>query len=226
MNDNRSATIWSSFCSENGINHKKNNYGKFITNLVDQAREAVKYWWLFLIIGIVFFVMGIIVFAYPAESYFTLAVLFGYVILFSGVFQIILAATSRRCMIGWSWILASGIIETVIGLLLIFNPGLSAVTLPIFFGFWLMFRSFSTIGLGSDMQKFKVSGAIWTIVLGVLLLILSIIILVQPLTYGTSMVIVWTGVALLFAGVAAVVYSIQLRSFHKYDDRLTDNTYL
>ncbi|MCC8089446.1 MAG: DUF308 domain-containing protein [Rikenellaceae bacterium] len=192
----------------------------FTENLVERTREAVKYWWLLLIIGVAFIILGIVVFAHPAESYFTLAVLFGFIILFSGILQIILAATSRKSMTGWGWLLAGGIIEVVIGCILVFNPGLSALTLPIFFGFWLMFRSFSTIGLGSDMNRYKVSGAGWTIVLGILLLILSIIILVQPLVYGTSMVIIWTGISLLFAGVAAIMYAIQLKSFHKYDDRI------
>ena len=68
--------------------------------------------------------------------------------------------------------LAGGIIEIVLGAILVWNVALSAATLPIFLGFWLMFRGFSAIGLGGDMSSMNVPGSAWTIISGILFLLL------------------------------------------------------
>ena len=72
-----------------------------------------------------------------------MSVLFGWIIFAIGVLEIILAASNRRYITGRGWMLAGGIIEAIIGLILIFNVALSAATMPIVLGFWLLFRGFS-----------------------------------------------------------------------------------
>ena len=87
--------------------------------------------------------------------------------------------------------------------------------LPIFLGFWLMLRAFGAIGLGSDMGAMQIAGSGWTIFSGILLLLCSLWILFQPLVFGTTAVIVWVGISLLFAGVAACSLSLQLHRAHR-----------
>ena len=103
----------------------------------------------------------------------------------------------------------------MLGIILIFNVALSAATLPIFLGFWLMLRAFGAIGLGSDMGAMQIAGSGWTIFSGILLLLCSLWILFQPLVFGTTAVIVWVGISLLFAGVAACSLSLQLHRAHR-----------
>lgn len=185
----------------------------FDTLLVNSKR-MVKYWWLLLLTGIALFVLGILIFIFPAQSYVGMSVIFGWVILVSGIFQVVLSAANRHFVTGRGWMLAGGIIEIVIGLILIFNTTLSAATLPIFLAFWLMFRGFSAIGLGGDMNAMEVSGSGWTIASGILLLLCSLWILFQPLVIGTAAVIIWVGISLLFAGIAAFSLALQLHKAH------------
>ena len=173
-----------------------------LSSWIEKSKQAIKHWWLLLLLGIALFVLGIIVFMYPAESYLSLSVVFGIVILLSGIFEIILSSANKHYITGRGWMLAGGIIETLLGLILTCNVALSALTMPIFLGFWLMFRAFATIGWGGDMSSLKIPGAVWTIISGVLLLLLSFWTLLQPLAFGTSMVVVWVGVSLLFAGIS------------------------
>ena len=107
------------------------------------------------------------------------------------------------------------VIYIILGIILIFNVALSAATLPIFLGFWLMLRAFGAIGLGSDMGAMQIAGSGWTIFSGILLLLCSLWILFQPLVFGTTAVIVWVGISLLFAGVAACSLSLQLHRAHR-----------
>ena len=189
-----------------------------ISSLIEHSKQAVRRWWLLLIVGIALFVVGILVFVYPAKSYLDLSVLFGWLILFSGVMEVVLSASSRHFVTGRGWMLAGGIIEIVLGAILIFNVALSAVTLPIFLGFWLLMRGFSTIGLASDMHLLGIRGSGWTVLTGVLLLICALLMLFQPLVFGTTAVVVWVGLSLLFAGISTLSLSLQLRSAHRLAD--------
>ena len=185
------------------------------STLIENSKRAVRYWWLLLIIGIALFVVGILVFVYPTQSYLGMSLLFGWLMLISGILEVVLSSVNKHFITGRGWMLAGGIIEIVLGIILIFNVALSAATLPIFLGFWLMLRAFGAIGLGSDMGAMQIAGSGWTIFSGILLLLCSLWILFQPLVFGTTAVIVWVGISLLFAGAAACSMALQLRTAHR-----------
>ena len=166
------------------------------STLIENSKRAVRYWWLLLIIGIALFVVGILVFVYPTQSYLGMSLLFGWLMLISGILEVVLSSVNKHFITGRGWMLAGGIIEIVLGIILIFNVALSAATLPIFLGFWLMLRAFGAIGLGSDMGAMQIAGSGWTIFSGILLLLCSLWILFQPLVFGTTAVIVWVGISL------------------------------
>ena len=185
-----------------------------LSSLIEHSKQAVRYWWLLLIVGIALFVVGILIFIYPSQSYLGMSLVFGWLMLISGIFEVVLSSANRHFITGRGWMMAGGIIEIILGIILIFNVGLSAATLPIFLGFWLMMRGFSAIGLGSDMSAMEIAGSGWTIFTGVLLLLCSLWILFQPLVIGTTAVVVWVAITLLFAGVSAFSLALQLRSAH------------
>lgn len=186
--------------------------------LVENSKRAIRHWWLLLLVGVLLLAVGVAIFFYPQQSYLGLAVLFGWLIFFSGVFETALAATSRHFITGRGWMLAGGVIEIILGLILISNVAISEVALPIVLGFWLLMRSFSTIGLGGDMTTLGIHGAGWTIFTGILLLLCSLWILLQPLVFGSTAVLVWVGVSLLFAGAGACSMAFQLRHAHHVKD--------
>lgn len=182
--------------------------------LLESSKQAIRYWWLLLAVGLLLLAVGILIFLFPARSYLELSMLLGWVILLAGILEVVLSATNRHFITGRGWMLAGGIIEMILGLVLIFNVALAATMLPLLLGFWLLMRAFSTIGLGSDMRTLEISGAGWTILMGILLLICSLWILFQPVGVGTSAVIVWVGITMLFAGAAACTLAMQLRQAH------------
>ncbi|WP_298063145.1 DUF308 domain-containing protein [uncultured Rikenella sp.] len=183
---------------------------------MESARSAVKNWWLLLLLGIAVFIVGIVIFTYPGVSYVAMSVTFAVLILVSGVINIALAASNRNAAIGKGWLWAGGVVEVLIGLLLMFYPSISVATLPVFLGFWLMFRSFGLIGSGSDLMSMRVPGGGWTVFVGVLLLICSVLILAQPLLFGIEAVVIWVGVSFLVAGISMAVFSLELKGLHKH----------
>lgn len=186
---------------------------------LESARSAVKYWWLLLLLGAAVFVVGIFIFTYPGLSYVAMSMLFGFLILASGVVNIALAASNSSAAMGRGWLWAGGIIELIIGLILVLHPSISVATLPLFLGFWLIFRSFGLIGSGSDMMSLKVPGAGWTIFVGILLLLCSVMILAQPLLFGVEAVVIWVGVSFLMGGMSMGVFAFQLKGLHKHFEK-------
>ena len=107
-----------------------------------QIKRSVKHWYLHLIIGLVFIVAGIWAFTFPAKSYVALTIVFSISFFISGIMEIVFATANRKVMENWGWTLVLGIFTTIVGIMLIANPAISAVTLPLYVGFMLMLHSY------------------------------------------------------------------------------------
>lgn len=184
-------------------------------NLVAKAARAVKHWWLMLIAGILCIAAGICVFVFPVESYLTLSILFGIVMLLTGVGQLIIASTSGNYLMMKGYFIVGGILDLILGISLCVYPGVTLVVLPFMMGLWLMYHSFILISFGGDMDTFKVSGSASMIILGILILMLSIFVLLNPFSAGVVTVLVVAGVGLILLGVTFCILAAKLRDLKK-----------
>jgi uncharacterized membrane protein HdeD (DUF308 family) len=180
-------------------------------NLVAKASRAVKHWWLMLIAGILCIAAGICVFVFPVESYVVLSILFGIVMLLTGVGQLIIASTSGNYLMMRGYFIVGGIMDLILGIFLCVYPGVTLVVLPFMMGLWLMYHSFVLIAFGGDIDTFKVSGSASMIILGILVLILSIFVLLNPFSAGVVTVLVVAGAGLLLLGITFCVLAAKLR---------------
>ena len=175
----------------------------------------VKHWWLMLIAGLLCLVMGVVVFVFPLESYVTLAILFGVLMLAVGAIQLIVASTSGNYLTMRGYFVVGGVMDLILGIFLCIYPSVSLVALPIMLGIWMMYNSFIIIAFGGDMETFRLGGSGLVIVGGVLLLLLSAIILLNPFSAGVTTVIIFTGIGLLVLGCLLCVLSFKLKYVDK-----------
>ena len=187
---------------------------------MERFKSLTRYWWAMLILGVAIFVVGILIFTYPGESYIGMAALFAVLMLVSGIIEVVIAFTEKY-MVGRVWAAVLGVLEIILGIILICSPAITAMMLPIVLGIWLLFRGIGLIGIASEMSHFKVNGMVWTIILGILLIICSLMILFQPL-FGIAAVVVWVGISFLVAGVSLVVFAFQLFSIKNKFKKLTE----
>lgn len=178
----------------------------------ERYRGPIRNWWVWLVLGILFLAMGVVVFFHPGESYLTLSVLFGVGVIFAGVLDIFLAS-STHVQSGRGWYIAMGIIEILLGVMMLF-PAISGAMLPFILAFWLMFRGFMLIGTASDMIAWGIKGPGWVIALSVLLILCSFIVLFNPVI-GIGAIVIWLGVSLVILGIALIVFAFDLNSFRK-----------
>lgn len=190
-----------------------------LQKLGKRATQAVKNWWLLLVAGIACIAVGIVVFCYPGEAYLTLSILFGILMLLSGIVEIALYCSSNNYFIRSGVSLVGGILDLLLGMLLCCNVAATAALLPILLGIWLLFRSIQMIDFWSRLRTFNVPNAGWQVASGVLLLLLSLLIIFHPFGLGTVVVVALVGCGLIIAGISLCAVGCRLKSLHNYIKR-------
>ena len=170
------------YLTAHSIDYVKKNIvmENFYNRMAEKASKTVRHWWLYMLTGILSIIAGIVVLCNPIESYLTLSIMFGVLMLISGIVELVVSSTSRNYFTTRSYSIVGGILDLLIGLFLCCYPRITLIVLPVILGVWMMFHSFMIIGLGSDMDSFRVRGSGWVIAGGVILLLLSLGITEQP----------------------------------------------
>jgi uncharacterized membrane protein HdeD (DUF308 family) len=164
----------------------------------------IKHWWLFLLRGILFVLLGIYMISTPLVTLVVLSVLFGIVIVFGGISELIHAYVNRY-VVGWSWRFLLGLIDVALGFILIFDIKLSITVLPFAVGLWFLFRGFSLFSFASVMRR---SG--WMILSGVIIVLFALLVMFNP-AFGAMTIVLWAASAIIITGIVNVILSFRLR---------------
>ena len=183
-------------------------------NLSKKVGRSVKHWWMLLVAGILCMAAGVTVFVFPLESYVTLSIIFGVLMVLVGAVQLIVASSSNNYLTMRGYAITGGVLDLLMGLFLCFYPGVTLVLLPIMLGIWMLYHSFMIIAFGDDLDTFNIGGNGLVIGSGILLLVLSILILMNPFAAGVAAVIVIAGVGLLVFGLILCIMSFKLKDIH------------
>ena len=178
------------------------------------VKTSVKNWWVHLLIGILFVIMGFWVMFTPLASYIGLSIFFSVIIFISGLVEIIFAVSNRDQIDGWGWFLAAAIFDFLFGIILISYPGITITILPILLAFWLMFKGFSAIGTSIDLKHYKVSAWGWLLFVGIACILFAVLIIANPLIGGLSIVYM-TAFAFISIGIFRIMLSLKLRKMHQ-----------
>lgn len=187
-------------------------------NLTLKASRVIRHWWLYMLCGILCMVAGIAVFIFPMESYMTMGLLFGILMLFVGAAQLIVASSSGNFLAMKGYVIVGGILDLIMGIILCINPAVSLVLMPVLLGIWMLYHSFMIMAFGGDMETFRIDGSGWTIAGGALLMLLSIFVLVNPMSAGVATVVTLAGVGLIVFGLLLCVLSFKLKDLHRVLD--------
>lgn len=181
---------------------------------MESLSTAVKNWWLILLLGILELILSIWCFITPLSSFLSLSFVFAFFILLYGIFQIIFSLSNTKSLRGWGWFLAGGVLTTVLGILILREPALTAILFTLYIAFWLMFSGVSAIAVAIDLNNLKVPGWFWLLILGIIILILAFIMIFIPAAGAISVVVI-LALTLLAAGIYNISLSLQMRKLHK-----------
>ncbi|MDR1678388.1 MAG: DUF308 domain-containing protein [Prevotellaceae bacterium] len=188
---------------------------------IEEVRNAVKFWWLSLILGILFVGLGVAMMFTPGLTYVTLSLLFSVFIFAAGIFEIIFSVSNKDTLSGWGWYLAGGIIDLLFGILLLAIPELSLAIIPFLLAFWFMFRGFAAIGFSIDLNRVGSHNWGWYLVFGILAIICSIVILFHP-SVGALASVYIAAFAFVFIGIFRIMLAFELKHLKHNNHKLRE----
>ncbi len=159
--------------------------------------------WMLLIFGILLIIVGVILFATPGIN----SIVMGYTVcilmLGYGIAEIAYYIANRKSHIVSGWLLADGIITTILGILLLFMPGAQILTMTILFAIWVLFTGVTRTSAAFTLKDAGSSNWGWVLLSGVIGIIVGIWFMFDPLlaimTIGFLLPL-----ALLVQGISAI----------------------
>ena len=176
--------------------------------------NKIKHWWIPVLLGTLLVISSFYIASQPVESFIGLALVFGWLIIFNGVSNITFAVRNRNYFEGWLWNLMIGIFETILGLILIFEPKLSAETLMLFTGFWLMFSAISRISFSWVLKKMDVSDWWVSLVSGIMMLVFSILVILNPV-FAIMSIVYLVSIPIAILGFMVIFFGFQIKKLNK-----------
>jgi uncharacterized membrane protein HdeD (DUF308 family) len=172
------------------------------------ASESTGGWWWFLVTGIAWLVVSLVLFRFDVTSVATLGVLLGVLFLMVAVNEFAIS-TIRT---GWRWLhVLLGIFFLIGGIWCFVRPVGSAVELASVLGFLLLLKGSLDL-VGSIMSK-DVSDLWWLgTIVGIFEILLAFWASQSFIEARLTLIILWVGLGTLLRGLGEIVLAFELRS--------------
>ena len=126
--------------------------GVFALGAACTGGSALPRWWLVLS-GLLGIAAGIVVYAYPGASVLVLTLFLGCWILIRGIFEIIGALQVRKDVKNEGWLILSGLLSVILGGILIWSPGLGALSLVWVLGMFALVFGITMVMFALRLRK-------------------------------------------------------------------------
>ncbi|GHB13840.1 HdeD family acid-resistance protein [Salinicola rhizosphaerae] len=164
-------------------------------------------WWILMAFGVIAIVFGLIAVFKPLVAIAALTWIMGIMALAEGITTLVTAATYRGA--GKGWLIFYGAFSVLFGLVAIFDPLSMASALLILVGIWLVIAGIYRLMLGLKIRR-SAPGEGWTVLSGVLALLLGILLVASPLS-GLVVTAIWIGVVALVYGIIQVIAALRVK---------------
>jgi uncharacterized membrane protein HdeD (DUF308 family) len=175
------------------------------------AENASRYWWLFLVTGILWLWVSLIVLRLNLDSVYAIAILFGFVAIGAGINEFLRMASATT---GWTIVHAGlGVLFVAAGIVAFFRPQGTFVALAAIVGWVLLFKGIFDIVVAivtHDVVR------LWWI--GLIVGIAEIALAFWAVGYfrGSAILLVaWIGLLALLRGITEIVTAFRLRGLKK-----------
>lgn len=165
-----------------------------------------------IIISIITFLLGLIIFVKPDATIKSIAIIIGIILIIMGSGPIIDLIRNEEKKL--SFAIAPSIILYVIAFVLFFSPELLVSIIPILIGIALIMSSAYKLQNIYNLKKFSNAFNIWTLIITLVILILGLLLIINP--FGGALAITKViGVCLMVYSVLDIVDSFLLKKIVK-----------
>jgi uncharacterized membrane protein HdeD (DUF308 family) len=166
--------------------------------------RSLRHWWFFLARGILFILAGIYIIASPTAGFVALGFMFGLFIFITGVAELI-RVTREHTQSARSWHLFLGILDIIIGLVLMVHIGTGMVILRIILGLWFLIKAITLFNSTRHTTRS------WPLIVGSILIFVFGLLILFDATFGDMTIILCTGVAFILLGIVNTIFGIRTR---------------
>lgn len=161
--------------------------------------------WGSLILGIIFILLSLVAFNNPTASLLAVVFMFAIGAILKGIFEIFLRNRMKEYTnYNHTALIVIGVIDIIIGVIILFNIELGLAIMPFLFAFWFIFDSIGALFTASAIRPFSNARYWFTIILGIIGVILGIALLFMPAT-AYAVIAMLVGIYFMIAGIAYIV---------------------
>jgi uncharacterized membrane protein HdeD (DUF308 family) len=175
------------------------------------AREAAHWWWVFLLTGIAWLVVSLIIFRFDITSAATVAILFGIIAIVAGVNEFMAIGVSTT---GWKIVHGIlGVIFVLVGVFAFIEPGTTFEALAAVIGFFFLFKGiFDIVVAVATKGEFD----LWWLQLVVGIIEIGLAFWVAGnFREKVILLLVYVGIVCLSKGITEIFLAFKLRSLKR-----------
>jgi len=168
-----------------------------------------KYWWTFLIRGIMSVLFGLVALVLPGITLEIMVMLLAVFLFFDGLFSFAASLYGRRAGTQWGGLLFEGLAGIALGIFTFAWPAVTVLAIALIIGFWAMMTGVLEVIAAVKLRR-EIEGE-WLLGLsGILSILLSGILLVNP-GGGAVAITRIIGIYAILFGVSLVFLGLRLR---------------
>jgi uncharacterized membrane protein HdeD (DUF308 family) len=178
----------------------------------EAAREVSGLWWVFLVTGVLWFMISLVVLRFDETSITTVGVILGVVFAVGCVNEFMTMAIAR----GWRWVHALlGILFGLAAIWAFVQPKEAFWALASVLGFLLIFKGSADIIVSAMTTDIN---SLWWLglIVGILEVLLGFWASQQFYPARAVLILIWVGFFALFRGITEIVLAFRIRSEHKH----------
>lgn len=168
------------------------------------ARSADQ-WPLLAVTGVLGILLGVVALFFPGFAIATVAVLLGIGLFVQGILEIVAAIRAGTGTPGRGWLIAFGVLALVAGIIVVIQPGTGVLIMV-----WGMILWFLVAGVHDLLAAGSSGHRVWSIVLGVLSIVVGLILLFSPLD-AVGVLALFIAIGFLFRGGADLGLALAMR---------------
>lgn len=175
------------------------------------VQMLTKYWWLFVLRGLLSILFGVVAFMYPSSTLTSLILFFGVWMIVDGAFSVCGALFGKSVVDDWVLQLIFGILSIFLGAMVLSAPGVTAMVLVVYAAVWFMMRGIGDIVFAIKLRK-VISNEAFMILGGFLSVLVSFMLLWNPVSGALALLWLIALYAIIF-GVILIALGFKFRSF-------------
>lgn len=190
--------------------------------VTDAINQLSSKWWTFLLRGIVALALAVFAFMMPGAMANALVYIFAAYFIISGV-ATVFAGVSLTGGGNWWLLILLGVVEAILGFIMLTEPGAGPLALAYLFAMWLILTGTTEISAATMIRNYTNGNEFWWILFGLITLAIGVYVVINP-SLGVAALVYTVGIYAALAGIALVVLSFRIKSLPKEAARAIPQT--